>query len=197
MKPWRVREFHPEDLDQLVDVWQESRNDELGAVYGLSDIIAACSDEQAVVAVAGERIIGAAAARVVADRAWVLMLAQAADWRGQGLGSALLTGLESRLTSRGVFRISALLHSAEAQVKAFSNSKYSVEDGLLYLERLIPLQRQEIGPLSALGGRVLPRGLWEAMAGMRKEKELIEHRLILRWRARTWQIRSVWCHPAQ
>jgi GNAT superfamily N-acetyltransferase len=179
VKPWRVREFHPDDLDRLVEVWQESRNSHGRAIYGLSDIVAACSDQQAVVAVAGERIIGAAAARVEADRAWVIMLAQAPDWRDQGLGSALLTALESRLTSRGVLRISALLRSTEAPVKAFSNSKYGLEDGLLYFERVIPVQRQEIGPLSQLGGRVLPRGLWESMAGMQKEKELIDHRLIL------------------
>lgn len=37
------------------------------------------------------------------------MLAQAGDWREQGLGSALLAGLERRLTARGIQRISALL----------------------------------------------------------------------------------------
>ncbi|XAS67217.1 GNAT family N-acetyltransferase [Micrococcaceae bacterium Sec5.7] len=179
MKPWRVREFHPDDLDQLVSVWQESRNDSVHAVYGLSDILTACSDEHAMVAVVGDRIIGAAAARVEADRAWVLMLAQAADWREQGVGSALLDGLEKRLTSRGVFRISALLPASETRIKAFCNSKYSVEEELHYFERNIPVQRQEIGPLSELGGRLLPRGLWDAMAGMHREKELIDRRLIL------------------
>jgi GNAT superfamily N-acetyltransferase len=179
MKPWRLREFHPEDLDQLVEVWQESRNPGKPAVYSLSEVLSACTEQQAVVAIAGDRLIGAAAATIEEDRAWVIMLAQAADWRDQGLGSALLAGLESRLMARGVLRISALVRSSESPVRAFSNSKYGVEDGLLYFERVVPVQRQEIGPLSQLGGRVLPRGLWELMAGMHREKELIEQRLIL------------------
>lgn len=111
MKPWRLREFHPEDLDQLVEVWRESRKPGKPAVHSLSEVLSACTDQQAVVA--GERLIGAAAATIEEDRAWVIMLAQAADWRDQGLGSALLSGLESRLMARGVLRISALVRSSE------------------------------------------------------------------------------------
>src|SRR6476620_1720750 len=74
MKPWHLREFHPEDLDQLVEVWQESRKPGKPAVYSLSEHVRR-------------------------------------------------------------------------------------RDGLLYFERVVPVQRQEIGPLSQLGGRVLPRGL--------------------------------------
>lgn len=58
MKPWRLREFHPEDLDQLVEVWQESRNPARPAVYSLSEVLSACTEQQAVVAMAGDRLIG-------------------------------------------------------------------------------------------------------------------------------------------
>lgn len=69
MKPWRLREFHPEDLDQLVEVWQESRNPARPAVYSLSEVLSACTEQQAVVAMAGDRLIGAAAANIEEDRA--------------------------------------------------------------------------------------------------------------------------------
>jgi hypothetical protein len=39
MKPWRLREFHPEDLDQLVEVWRESRKPGKPAVYSLSEVL--------------------------------------------------------------------------------------------------------------------------------------------------------------
>ena len=41
------------------------------------------------------------------------------------------------------------------------------------------VQRQELGALGQLGGRILARDLWENVAGMRNEKELLERRLVL------------------
>lgn len=179
MQQWRVRDYFPEDLDQLVQVWQQSRIIDVHPVYTLSDILSASSSDIGVVAVVNDRIVGAAACRIHDDRAWVMMVCQAPDWRDQGLGSALLNGLESRLIQRGIFRISALLPASENRVKAFRNSKYEVEESLTYFERLIPGHRQESGHLSQLGGRLMARGLWDKLAGMSKEKELIEQRLIL------------------
>jgi transitional endoplasmic reticulum ATPase len=43
----------------------------------------------------------------------------------------------------------------------------------------VPLQPQEVGLLDELGGRMLSRGLWEALAGMDHEKQLIERRVVL------------------
>jgi len=37
----------------------------------------------------------------------------------------------------------------------------------------------DAGVLAALGGRVLPAGLWEAMAGIEREKQIIERRIVL------------------
>ena len=62
-------------------------------------------------------MVGAAAARLSGDRAWVVLVALAKDWRGQGLGSAMLTELEKRLMARGVHRLSALLAEDETGVQ--------------------------------------------------------------------------------
>ncbi|MEA2320779.1 MAG: transitional endoplasmic reticulum ATPase [Solirubrobacteraceae bacterium] len=175
----RVRDFHDDDLDQIVRVWEESRSAERRAVHGLTEVLAALRDGGvAVVAVVGEVVVGAAATRVAGDRAWVVLLALANDWRRRGLGSAMLTELEKRLMERGVHRLSALLGEGDLGVKAFRNCGYEPRD-LTYFERVVPLQPQEVGLLGELGGRMLPGGLWDALAGMEHEKQLIERRIVL------------------
>ncbi|WP_457973657.1 ATP-binding protein [Arthrobacter sp. D1-17] len=178
-QPWSVRDFQADDLDQLISVWQDSRTPGAHPVYSLSEIIDACSNGVAVVAARQGTVVGAAACRIHDGRAWIILLAQDRQWREQGLGSALLAGMEDRLTSQGIRGISALLPASETRVRAFRNSEYRVEEDLHYFERTIPLQPREMEPLSQLGGRLLPHGLWSALAGMQREKDLIEQRLIL------------------
>jgi transitional endoplasmic reticulum ATPase len=175
----RVRDFHEDDLDRVVRVWEESRSPEGRAVYGLAEVLGALRDEgAAVVATVGEVVVGAAAARVAGDRAWVVLLGLADDWRGRGLGSAMLSELEKRLMARGVHRLSALLAEGETGANAFRNCGYETRD-LTYFERVVPLQPQDVSLLDELGGRMLPRGLWERLAGMEREKQLIERRVVL------------------
>jgi transitional endoplasmic reticulum ATPase len=179
MPGWRVRDFHDDDIDRVVRIWDESRLTDTQPVYGLAEVLAAARDGGlAVVAVHGESVIGAAVARVAADRAWVLLIALAADFRGRGLGSALLAELEKRASTAGVHRLGSLLPRGETGAAAFVNSGYKTRD-LTYFERVIPLQPQQVTRLVDLGGRVLPPGLWDALAGMEKEKEIIERRLVL------------------
>src|SRR4051794_17329989 len=175
----RVRDFHEDDLDQVVRIWEESRSLERRAVYGLAEVLGALRDQgAAVVAAVGEVVVGAAAARLGGDRAWVVLLAPANDWRGRGLGSAMLTELEKRLMARGVHRLSALLAEGDTGERAFQNCGYQQRD-LTYFERVVPLQPQEVGLLGDLGGRMLPAGLWHALAGMEHEKQIIERRIVL------------------
>jgi transitional endoplasmic reticulum ATPase len=179
MPGWRVRDFHDDDVDQVVRIWDESRLTDMQPVYGLAEVLAAAREGAlAVVAVHRDSVVGAAVARIAADRAWVLLLALAADFRGRGIGSAMLAELEKRATTAGVRRLASLLPPGETGAKAFLNSGYQTRE-LAYFERVIPLQAQELTRLDELGGRVLPSGMWEALAGMEKEKELIERRLVL------------------
>src|SRR4051794_23313109 len=58
----RVRDFHEDDLDQVVRIWEESRSVERRAVYGLAEVLGALRDEgAAVVAAVGGGGVGAAA----------------------------------------------------------------------------------------------------------------------------------------
>lgn len=176
---WRARDYRPEHLEGVVRVWGEWNAGEPHPVYTLAEIVAACDEGLGVVVTHGSRVIGAAVARIQGDRAWIMLLAQDPAHREQGIGSALLSGLEARITARGVFRISALLPQAETRLKAFRNNEFGPEVPLRYVERRIPVHRSDLKPLTELGGTLLPRGLWDALPGMAREKHLIESRLIL------------------
>jgi transitional endoplasmic reticulum ATPase len=179
MPGWRMRDFHDDDLDQVVRIWDESRHTQAQPVYGLAEVLAAArGGGLAVVAVHGEAVVGAAVARLAADRAWILLIALGAEFRGRGLGSALLAELEKRATASGVHRLGSLLPQGETGAKALLNSGYTTRD-LVYYERVIPIQAQEVTRLTELGGQVLPSGLWEMLSGMENEKEVIERRLVL------------------
>ena len=43
----------------------------------------------------------------------------------------------------------------------------------------MPVQRDEDTQLEELGGRIMPRDLWDAVGGMRHEKDLLEKRLVM------------------
>lgn len=179
MARWRVRDFHDDDLDQVVRVWEESRGSGTEPVHGLAEVLAPMRGAGVgVVAVVERTVVGAGVASISGDRAWIVLLALARDWRHQGLGSALLTELEQRLTAIGVHRMSALLPTGETGEQAFRNRSFWTRD-LTYFERVVSLQPQDVDLLGGLGGQMLREGLWEGLAGMAREKELIERRLVL------------------
>jgi transitional endoplasmic reticulum ATPase len=181
MPAWRVRDFHDDDLDQALQVWDQSRlAEEPLPVFPISEVMAAARPgHPAVVAVVGEELVGLAVAQAHGERGWVLVVALAARWRNRGIGSALLAELERRLRGLGVRRFSALLPADSTGTKALENSGYQAREGLVLYEKLEHLGAVDAGLLDELGGRVLPPGLWAAVAGMEREKQVIERRIVL------------------
>ncbi|MGP3999366.1 ATP-binding protein [Streptomyces sp. 8N706] len=181
MPVWRIRDFHDDDLDQAVQVWDQSRaDDEPAPVFPISEVMAAARTGQpAVVALVGDELVGTAVAQTDGERAWVLLVALAARWRHRGIGSDLLAELERRLRASGVRRISALLPEAATGTAALRNSGYRSRERLVYFEKVEHLPAADAGLLETLGGRVLPSGLWNAMAGMEREKQIVERRIVL------------------
>src|SRR6185437_10595844 len=106
---WRVRDFHADDLDAAVRLWEDPASSE-APLFGLSDLIAAVRSHQpTVVAVVREELAGVAVATVTGDQAWVMRISLAAAWRRREIGSAMLGELERRLVTAGVRRIVCLL----------------------------------------------------------------------------------------
>ncbi|MBV8349222.1 MAG: GNAT family N-acetyltransferase, partial [Mycolicibacterium sp.] len=181
MPPWRVRDFHDDDLDQAIAIWDKNRQpDEPQPVFPISEVVStARSGQPAVVAVVGDEIVGVAVAQVNGERGWVSTIALSGRWRGRGIGSVLLGDLESRLRSVGVRRICALLPTEATGTAALRNSGYAERPRLTYFEKIDHISAGDTGLLAELGGQVMPRGLWQAMAGMETEKQVIERRIVL------------------
>src|SRR6266568_1970525 len=179
--PWRIRDFHADDLDAAVRLWDNPASSGEAPAFGLSDLIAAVrSHEPAVVAVAGEELAGVAVATVSGVRAWVMRISLAAAWRRRGIGSAMLGELERRLVAAGVHRIQCLLAGeAETGALALEHAGYTARPGVVFYERLEPVRPGSAGVLGQLGGRMVRAGAWDQLGGMVKEKELIERRVIL------------------
>ncbi|MEV5540128.1 GNAT family N-acetyltransferase [Saccharopolyspora shandongensis] len=178
---WRLREFHDEDLDQAIRVWDQSRkSDEPSPVFSVSEVMAAArAGQPVVVAVVGDELVGMAVAQAQGERAWVLLVALAACWRNRGIGSALLTELERRLRGLGVRRVGALLPADATGTKALVNSGYQPRAGFTYYEKVEPRGAADAVLLTELGGQVLPADMWDAVAGMVREKQIIERRIVL------------------
>jgi transitional endoplasmic reticulum ATPase len=180
MAVWRLRDFDDDDLDQAIAIWDQSRVPETGEpVFSLAEAMAAArAGQPAVVAEVGDEVVGMAVAQTQGERAWVLLVALGARWRHRGIGSALLTDLERRLRSLGVRRICAVIPDGATGSAAFENSGYTRRDGLVYYEMIEHLRPDEANVLAELGGRLLPPGLWQDLAGMEQEKRIIEQRII-------------------
>ncbi|MFF4897082.1 ATP-binding protein [Streptomyces sp. NPDC001068] len=180
MPAWHLREYHEDDLDQAIDIWDQSRRADEDQVFAVSEVMtAAKAGQPAVVAVVGDELVGMAVAQAHGKRGWILLVALASRWRERGIGSALLADLERRLRALGVRHISALLPAEAAGTKALENSGYRFRDGLTYYEKLEPVVTANAEVLASLGGRMLPEGLWNAMAGMEEEKDVVDRRVVL------------------
>ena len=179
MTGWRLRDFHSDDLDGILRLWEEIKASDTEPVYGLSEVLASCQKDHAVVAVHGEEVVGAAVGRAAHAQGWIVFLATAESWQSQGIGTALLAALETRMAPHGMTKLSALMPESETNVDPFLNRGFEVKKNLRYFERHIPVQREELRSLAELGGRMLPRDLWESVGGMQHEKELLERRLVM------------------
>ncbi|QHC54261.1 acetyltransferase (GNAT) family protein [Rathayibacter tanaceti] len=179
MTSWRIRDHHSDDVDGVLRLWEQVNASEAPPVYSLAEVLASCAKDHAVVAVVEDRVVGAAVGRAAHAQGWVVFLATAPDYRERGIGSALLAALEARMAPAGISKLSALMPAAETRVGAFLRQGFELGQNLHYFERRVPVQREELKLLAELGGRVLPRGLWDAVGGMTAEKELLERRLVM------------------
>ncbi|MET4428454.1 bifunctional GNAT family N-acetyltransferase/ATP-binding protein [Mycolicibacterium sp. 624] len=177
---WHVRDFHPEDLEAAIRLDAASTMTAQQPLFDASDVVTSLQERHpAVVAVVHGAVVGVAVSRVDADRAWVLRLSLDPAWRGKGLGSTLLNELEHRLLARGVRRITAILPDGETGSTAFVNSGFIQRSGIAHFDKHETMSPRSAAVLTRLGGSVPPAGQWQQIAGMVREKTLIERRIVL------------------
>ena len=90
--------------------------------------------------------------------------------RRQGIGSALLSALENRLTPLGLTKLSILVPDGQHDTRVLDRAGFVDRNHLSYYERELPMSEKERSTLNELGGRLLPPDLWTSIAGMQNEK---------------------------
>ncbi|MGW6062113.1 ATP-binding protein [Streptomyces sp. NPDC055189] len=177
---WLIHDYRESDLAAVVHLMDTTA--ELGqeSVFSVAECISALTSRQpGVVAVHQGVPIGTALACVAGERAWVMRIAIAPAWRGRGLASALLVELERRLVAARVGRIAYVLPEEDLFGEGLLNAGYTRRPAVAYFEKAEPVQGPAAGVLDDLGGRLLPGDLWARLAGMEREKDLIERRIVL------------------
>ena len=84
MTNWRIRDFHSADLDGILHLWESLKATDVEPVYALSEVLASCEKDHAVVAVQGDQVVGAAVGRAAHDQGWIVFLATLPEYRGRG-----------------------------------------------------------------------------------------------------------------
>lgn len=173
-----VRNYHDSDLEPVVHLLEVTPG--MASVFSIAEcIVALRAGAPAVVAVHQDTVVGAALANASGSRAWVMRVAVTSTHRGEGVPSALLTHLEERLVNEGVATISYLLSQEEQMSEGLARAGYVRHEAAAYWEKREALTPGEATTLSALGGRVLSRDLWQRLAGMHEEKDIIDKRVVM------------------
>lgn len=172
-----IREFHDDDLDAVVRLWWEASSAAEQPVYSLAEVTASCREDHAVVAVRDEEIVAAAVGRAAHAQGWIVFFGVAENERSENVSGALLDALERKMASIGLSMLSVLMPEG-SRLDLLTSNGFQLRHSLRYLERQMPVQRRELDLLKDVGARILPRHLWENVAGMRHEKQLLEERLV-------------------
>ena len=176
---WLVREYHDDDLEAVVHLWDETASAGQLSVFSVGECLGALREDQpAVIAVSDGHVVGVALATVTGERAWVMRIAVHPQRRGEGMPSALLKDLERLLIELRVRRIAYVLPHEELMAEGLTKAGYERQPAVAYYEKKEALGPGEAVTLESLGGRVLPGDLWDRLSGMHEEKTLIENRII-------------------
>jgi transitional endoplasmic reticulum ATPase len=182
--PLVIRPYEPNDLAQIVDLWQRTGSLPVGAdglaLDGAIDAISA-APALTLVAEAEDGLVGVAVGGVTAARGWVHRLTVApGDPRADEVGRRLLQELEQRLAASGARRVGALVRDHPAQRGALEEGDYAVTPDMLYLEHELPASNAATpAALADLGAVLVPPGLWDELKGLEDAKVIIERRVIL------------------
>jgi hypothetical protein len=175
----RVRAFEQRDLDGAVALWNEAAAHHEPAVFPLAEVVnALAADNLGLIAERDGTLVGAAVVQLLRDHAWVLRVGVLEDESGESVCYTLLAGLINELAARGVRRVSLLLPDGAVGAEALTTHQFSRRGSVSYYHRILT-GGGGTDVVERFGGRHIPPGLLDSLAGMEREKALIEHRVIL------------------
>jgi ribosomal protein S18 acetylase RimI-like enzyme len=135
-----IRELADTDADAVVDLWKS-----VGLIRPWNDPYLDIERKKAVqrelflVAVEGDRLLGAGMAGYDGHRGWVNYLAVRPDARQLGIGRALMAEFERRLLALGCPKVNLQVRAGNDAVLAFYARLGYTEDAVVSLgKRLIP-----------------------------------------------------------
>ena len=160
---WHVRDFHDGDVDQVVRLYENTRDLPDSAPLNLVDLLTSLrSGEPAVVAISDGSVVGMTVADIRGDRATLLALRIHPGFRSQGIGSDLLRAIEARVIHSGVRRIEALLGPGQVGEDALLKRGFHATTGLTLFAKDEQLAPNEVGLLDAWGGELVDISSWQA-----------------------------------
>ena len=176
---YQICDLAPADLGAAVQLLEALRPLPDSTPMEIAQFIADVNDGAiVVVALVNGSLVGLASARVAGDRAWTQQVAIAPGWRKKGIGSALARGLEGRLLHLGVRKISALLGPGKVGETAFINRGFVATTGMVLYEKSLSLEPGDVRIIDKWGVQILDGDLWDEAAGMEREKNLIDQRIV-------------------
>jgi transitional endoplasmic reticulum ATPase len=161
-----VRPYRSDDLGQVLRLWESAGDAWPGTEASMR--LLADPDADGFVAAVDGRIVACALGAVAGGVGWITHADTRAD-----VGPELLETLVTALAEAGARLIAVASSDGDALVERGFRAT-----GAGLFERVIA----DIGSplaLSAVGGRVIPPGLWDELRGMDEVKEIIERRVIL------------------
>lgn len=178
MKPV-IRTFTSGDLSGVLRVLEEAGEASGTDLLDLAQLIADVQQGAAgATALVGDEIVGVALARVDGSSAEVSAFAVSPRWRGQAISAMLLQHLEASLLRVGVRRVTALVGPDHPGRAALEARGFQAAEGLVRYEKVEALEPDAVMIVNSWGGEMCSEGLWDEVAGMEREKALIESRIV-------------------
>ncbi|MFN8163697.1 MAG: AAA family ATPase [Solirubrobacterales bacterium] len=176
-----IRDYQPEDLGRVLDLW--SRAGDAEGVGGLTvdqavDLMTSSPSAAVVAEIEGD-IVGSAIGSSSAAIGWVHRLTLLPGLSDEtAIADGLLARVETLLAGRGVRRLGALVVDGERSREHLERWDFRPGD-IDYLERPIAASTSVRTDLAAVWGRKIHPGLWDELKGLEDAKQIIERRVIL------------------
>lgn len=177
-----IRDYRPEDLARVLDLWQRSGLLPVGA-DGLTldqavDLMGSGAAVTLVAELEGD-VVGVAIGTAASVVGWIYRVTIAPELGDAQVTDQLLERLEGALAERGARKLSTVVAVRDAIVEQLEGRGFRLVERLRYLERLIPATVPVRAALVEVGGRMIDPGLWGELKGLEHWKEIIERRVIL------------------
>ncbi len=177
-----IRDYRPDDLARVLDLWQRSGLLPVGA-DGLTldqavDLMGSAPAVALVAELEGD-VVGMAIGTAASVVGWIYRVTIAPELGDAQVADQLLERLEGALAERGARKLSTVVAMSDAIVEQLEGRGYRLVERLRYLERQIPATVPVRAALVEVGGRMIDPGLWGELKGLEHWKEIIERRVIL------------------